>query len=153
MWKILDQAEPLQVELREFVEKDAQAFQSLLEATRMPKEKPEDLLRRTEAINSATLHAAEIPLEVCKKTIQIMELALQAVRFGNLNAISDAASGFAMAQAALRGAGWNVQINLVSMTNSAAAQVMLSELQSIKSSATHLDGELTKALEERGGIS
>ncbi len=153
MWKILDQAEPLQQELREFVEKDAQAFESLLEATRMPREKPEDLLRRTEAISGATLHAAEIPLEVCRKTIRVMELALQAVQFGNLNAISDAASGFAMAQAALRGAGWNVQINLVSMTNSAAAQAMLSELQSIKSSAARLDEELTKALEDRGGIS
>ncbi len=81
MWKILDQAEPLQLELREFVEKDAQAFLSLMEATRLPKEKPEDILKRTEAITGATLHAAEIPLEVCRKTIQIMELALQAVRF------------------------------------------------------------------------
>lgn len=153
MWQILDQAEPLQADLRELVVKDSQAFEDLMQATRLPKEKPEEQLIRTEAITNATLHAAEIPLEVCRKAIQVMELAIQTVTLGNINAISDAASGFAMAQAAFRGAGWNVQINLTSMTSLSAAQALLSELTLLKSRADLLWNDLNQALQNRGGIS
>jgi glutamate formiminotransferase/formiminotetrahydrofolate cyclodeaminase len=153
MWGILDKAEPLQAELRELVTRDSEAFEDLMQATRLPKEKPEDQQVRSEAITKATLHAAAIPLEVCRNAITVMELAIQAVQMGNLNAISDAASGFAMAQAALRGAGWNVQINLLSMSDSARAQAMLSELTLLNSKTDHLWNDLTQSLQSRGGIS
>ena len=43
------------------------------------------------------------PLRVAKDAVKVMELASKCAKEGNLNAISDAASGFAMARAALDG--------------------------------------------------
>ena len=108
----------LQQEFLGFVSEDAMAFDALMAAFKLPQEKPEEQLKRAEAIQEATIHAAEIPLEVCKRAIQVMQLALKAASIGNINAISDAASGFGMARAALTGAGWNVLINLKGLTGS-----------------------------------
>lgn len=152
MWSILEKAEPLQKQLQECVQKDADAFEALLAATKLPKDRPEDQLKRTEAIQYATLRAAEIPLNVCRKAVQVMNLALEAATHGNLNAISDAASGLAMARAALTGAGWNVQINLASITNSTAADAMRFELVELRKESARLDSEMSQMMQSRAGI-
>ena len=42
MWSLLEAAEPLQKQLQESVQQDAEAFEAFLAANRLPKEKPED---------------------------------------------------------------------------------------------------------------
>ncbi len=152
MWAVLDQAETLHKDFLALVSEDSAAFDALMAAYKLPQEKPDEQLKRAEAIHSATIRAAEVPLEVCKKTLQVMRLALKAASIGNINAISDAASGFAMARAGLTGAGWNVLINLKGMTGSGVIESMRSELESLQRDADLLEQEMRNCMTTRGGI-
>jgi glutamate formiminotransferase/formiminotetrahydrofolate cyclodeaminase len=153
MWTILEQAEALHKDLLECVQKDAAAFDALMAAMKLPKDKPEDQAKRAEAIEAATLAASAVPLDVCRKAVQVMALALEAATHGNLNAISDAASGLAMARAALQGAGWNVKINLSGLQEgSDAVHAMRAELDVLSDQAIQLDAEMTRVMQERAGL-
>jgi glutamate formiminotransferase / formiminotetrahydrofolate cyclodeaminase len=152
MWSILEKAEKLQQEFLGFVSEDAMAFDALMAAFKLPQEKPEEQLKRAEAIQGATIHAAEIPLEVCKRAIQVMQLALKTASIGNINAISDAASGFGMARAALTGAGWNVLINLKGLTGSSVIDSMRSELNELRRISDGLEEQIQECMATRGGI-
>ena len=81
-----------------------------------------------------------------------MELALEAATYGNLNAISDAATGVAMAQAALHGAGWNVQVNLTSLPDHPSAAAMKTELAVLRDQSARIDMNIKKVMQTRGGI-
>ncbi len=101
--------------LTRLVADDAASFDAILVATRLPKATPAEQAARLAALEQATLHAAEVPLQTAEKVVAVIELAAQAAALGNLNAISDAASSAALARAALTSAGLNVRINCQSL--------------------------------------
>ncbi|MFN2152843.1 MAG: glutamate formimidoyltransferase, partial [Anaerolineales bacterium] len=110
MLAILDEAEFLKKKLNIAVQEDSTAFDKVMSAFRLPKGSEEEQAARTAAIEKATFHAAEVPLETVRLSVRVMELALQAAQIGNPNAIVDAGTGAALAQAALTGAGYNIRI-------------------------------------------
>jgi len=83
---------------------------------------------RAIAIRVATLNAARVPLHTVRNAVKVMELAGRCAKDGNLNAISDAMSGSALARASLTAAGYNVRINLNSLEDKSAGKQMLIEL-------------------------
>ena len=108
----MDQAETLRQAFTRLVERDTEAFQAVMSAFRMPKETDEQKAARSKAIQEATRGATEVPLEVHRRTVDLIELAHQAARKGNVNSISDAGVAAEMARAAAGSAAMNVQINL-----------------------------------------
>jgi formiminotetrahydrofolate cyclodeaminase len=108
----MDQAESLRRQFIRLVDRDSEAFQAVMSAFRMPKESDEQKAARSKAIQEATRGAAEIPLEVHQRTVDLMQLASQAAEKGNVNSISDAGVAAEMARAAAGSAAMNVQINL-----------------------------------------
>jgi formiminotetrahydrofolate cyclodeaminase len=84
--------------------------------------------------------------------VETLELAVEVVELGNLNAISDGASGAAQARAALTGAGYNVRINLVGLKDQVTAGAMLAELAGLEAQAARLEERVRLALKERGGM-
>ena len=152
MWAMIEQAEALRKNLTEAVEKDSAAFDDLMTAMKLPKETEEQQAVRNTEIRLATLHAARIPLDVATSAVEVMRLARIAVSQGNLNAISDGATGAALAKAALTGAGYNVRINLLSYGDLPEAKEMLAELARLEVDAKALEMELQSTLAERGGI-
>jgi glutamate formiminotransferase/formiminotetrahydrofolate cyclodeaminase len=152
MWAMIEQAEALRKNLTEAVEKDSAAFDDLMTALKLPKETEEQQEVRNTEIRLATLHAARIPLDVALSAVEVMRLARIAVSQGNLNAISDGATGAALAKAALTGAGYNVRINLLSYGDLPEAKEMLAELARLEVDAKALEMELQSTLAERGGI-
>jgi formiminotetrahydrofolate cyclodeaminase len=118
-----------------------------MDAYRLPKDD-----RRTQAIQEATLQAAEVPLAVARKALRVMRLALQAAEIGNVNAITDAGVGLQLASTALTGAGYNVRINLTGIQDEAQKQTLLSELQEIETDAAALKSALQAILTDRGGL-
>jgi glutamate formiminotransferase/formiminotetrahydrofolate cyclodeaminase len=152
MQEIIAKADKLRIELNKAVEDDAQAFDQLLTAIRMPKETEEEKQKRAEAMQAATYHAAEVPLSVAKKSLQVLELATVVASEGNVNAISDAGSAAANAQASMDAALLNVQINLLDLKEQEKAQELLKEAAKIKASAKNLQTEMSKTLQERGGL-
>ena len=145
-------AENLRKELSQAVDDDASAFEAVMGAYRLSKENEELAAVRSSAIITATLNAAHVPLHVAEDVVKVMELALKCVRKGNLSAISDAMSGFAMCRAALTAAGYNVRININSLEDKSAGERMLAELKELEAEADNLEKEIRQVMTERGGI-
>jgi len=152
MQAVLEKAESLRETLTTAIQRDAAAFSVVMEAFRLPKNTPEEETRRQAAIEQATLEAARVPLEVASWSVEVIKLARQVVELGNLNAISDGATGAALARAALTGAGYNVRINLASLGESREAVRMMSELSELERRASEEEVQIQKSLAERGGI-
>jgi glutamate formiminotransferase/formiminotetrahydrofolate cyclodeaminase len=145
-------AEKLRKELTLAVDDDAAAFEAVMGAYRLPKETEEQKASRAAAIHTAMLNAAHVPLHVAEDAVKVMELALKCAKEGNVNAISDAMSGFAISRAALTAAGYNVKINLNSLEDKSVGEKLLNELKEFETRADELEKEIRKTMEERAGI-
>ncbi len=152
MYEYIDEAEGLRKDLIALVEADAAAFEGIMAAFKQPKDTPELQQSRAEAVENATLHAMEVPLLTARKAVQAIHLAVRLAEKGNVNAISDAASGAAMARAALNAAGLNVRINANGLRDQITAERFIADVRSLETEADHLAAGLQKILEERGQI-
>jgi len=130
----------------------AELTEVLMATFKLPKETDEQKEARNNAIIKATLNAAHIPLHVSEDVLKVMELALKCAKHGNLNAISDSMSGFAMSRGALTAAGCNVRININSLEDKSAGEKMLAELAELENEADKLEKEIRAVMQERGGI-
>ena len=148
MEEILEESEELRSDLTSAVEQDAQAFQDLMEAYRLPK----DDEHREEQIKSATLQAAQVPLEVARMADRIMQLALLTAEKGNANAITDGAAGANLAHAAVHSACYNVRINLLGLEDPEAVEALLTESRELESRTDRSRTKLHEILQERGGL-
>lgn len=153
MITILERAEALRRSLSAAVEEDAAAFEAVMQALKLPKGNPVEIEIRQRAIDQATIQAGRVPLGVARQAVEVLELAAEAVTYGNINAISDAASGAAQARAALTGAGYNVQINLLNLGSQPEAEQMLLELTELVKKAGEIEEKARVQLRERGGLS
>lgn len=152
MHAIRAQAGELRKELTSAVDDDAAAFEAVMGAFKLPKETEEQQKARKAAIHMATINAAHVPLDTVKASVRVMELAGMLVKDANLNAISDAMSGAAMARAAITAAGYNVRINLNSLEDKSAGEKMLKELKDLEKKADKIEKEIRKTMESRGGV-
>lgn len=152
MWTIIERADAYRAELTQMVADDAASFDAILVAARLPKSTPEEQAARLAALEQATLHAAEVPLQTAEKVVKVLELAAQAAALGNLNAISDAASSAALARAALTSAELNVRINCQSLQDKAPAASFLARLEELETRAGQSIQAVNTALQERAGL-
>ena len=152
MKAIFAQAEILRSELTAIIERDSTAFEAVLAAYKLPKDTIEQQLARSQAIELATVGATQEPLQVAHKVVQIIELALMTMQEGNLNAITDAGTGAALAYAALNGASLNVRINAASLQNKETARQFLGQLGELEARATELNAQMRSVLAKRGGL-
>jgi len=146
-------AENLRKELTQAVEDDSAAFEVLLATLAQPPvgKLPKDSARHA-AITQATLNAAHVPLHVATHVVKVMELALKCAQDGNINAISDAMSGFVMSRAALAAAAYNVRININSLADKSLGGKTLNELIELEKKADALEAEIKNVMQERRGI-
>jgi glutamate formiminotransferase/formiminotetrahydrofolate cyclodeaminase len=153
MKAVLVEAEELRAKLTTAIDEDAASFDAIMQAFKLPKETDEEKVTRSQAIQDATLYAAEIPLQTATNAVRVMELVLKVASLGNTNAITDGASGAAMARAALTSAGYNVRINVMSLKDEAKVAEIVDALKAIEAKADEVDAALRGVLEGRGGLS
>jgi formiminotetrahydrofolate cyclodeaminase len=115
------------------VDKDSNAYQGVLQAFKLPKNTEAEKAQRAAAIQDAMKNAARVPLGVAYDALQVMDLAEQAIRNGNRNAVSDGAVGTMMARTAVLGALFNVKINLASVKDQAFVDDMMQEVNQLES--------------------
>lgn len=152
MIELVEKAEALRANLFDGVQRDADAFVALIECYKLPKDTPEQIKFRTQKIQAATLFAAQVPLMAAQLCLEVQELALDAARMGNINAISDAASGETLARAGLICAAYNVRINLLGLEDESVKQQMLDSLRKIEAKSRAVDEQLQSLLTARGGM-
>ena len=126
-----EQGLAIEQELLRLVDEDTEAFNKIMAAFGMPKATDEDKRLRAEAIEKATLFAAQVPLQTMKTSMKVFALCKAMVEKGNPNSVSDAGVGALAARSAVLGAGMNVKINASSLKDKAAAQALVEEAQSL----------------------
>ncbi len=94
------------------VDEDTHAFNALMDANRLSANSEEEKASKRKAILTANKYAIEVPLEVAKLSLSVLEIADELVKKGNPNSISDVGVAGEAALAAVRGACLNVLINL-----------------------------------------
>lgn len=110
-----NRAQKLKVEFLGAVDADTKAFNSILQARRMPKDTPVENQAREAAILEASKQATNIPFSVLAKANQALDLAELALESGNPNSASDSGVAATAAYACAEGAYLNVLINLGSI--------------------------------------
>lgn len=96
----------------DFIDEDADAYQLVFNAFKLPKDTEEEQKKRHEEIQRATLHAAMVPLKVAETAVGIMGVIFMIGSKGNRNAVTDACVAMMCARTAALGAILNVRINL-----------------------------------------
>lgn len=111
----LEKVSILKKEFLEFMERDTNAFLSLMQAFKMPKNTDEEIKARKQKIAEGNKESLEIPLEVANRAYGIYDYIYIAVKYGNKNALSDAGVAASLTETAIEGAILNVKINIMGL--------------------------------------
>ncbi len=108
--------------LRELIAEDADSFEAVLRAYRLPKETEEQKQERAAQVQAATLFAINVPLDTAERSFEVIKHLRELADIGNPNALSDMAVGAQLAQTAIKGASYNVRVNLGTLADKEAAK-------------------------------
>ncbi len=122
----------LSAQLLNDVDRDAEAYDRVFAAFKLPKETDEEKAVRTEAIQRETKYAAQVPMEVARTAHTMLPLIDTVARKGNSNAVTDACVAMMCARTAVLGALLNVRINLTSITDEAFVKEMSAEAERLE---------------------
>jgi formiminotetrahydrofolate cyclodeaminase len=107
----LDHLQLLRIRFLDSAVEDELAYGAYAAASSLPKGTESERLARREALERALLLSTNIPLEVAKSCVEALELLVPVAAHGNRNLISDAAVAALFAEAGLRAAVVNVNVN------------------------------------------
>jgi glutamate formiminotransferase/formiminotetrahydrofolate cyclodeaminase len=151
MKEIALQAAGLVNELSALGPRDAAAYGMVMQAYKLPGDNDADKEKRTSAIDQALLGAAEVPLETARACVRVLELAAAVGARGNTNAVSDAGVAALLAQAACRGAVYNVRINVSSLADKSKGARLIEECGRLLNLATERANAVTASVEKAIG--
>lgn len=117
------------------IDADSNAYNTVFEAFKLPKETEEEKTVRNEAIQKATKTAAEVPLNVASKTLKMMDLIELVAQKGNQNAVTDACVAMMCARTAVLGAALNVRINLLGIKDQEYVSKIAQEVSTLEKAA------------------
>lgn len=131
MRTLLADSEALRARMQAMVAEDAQAFDTLMAAYRLPKATDDEKAARSAAIQEGLKAATRAPLACAIAAAQGVRLASRAVERGNPNVISDVGVGVLAAWAALQSAALNVNVNVPQIKDRAFADHALTEIAAL----------------------
>jgi formiminotetrahydrofolate cyclodeaminase len=99
-------------DLLALVDRDAEAYDEVARAMKLPRETPEEKAARQEAVGKANQFATEVPVKTAETCLAVLEQVRIVAEKGNPNAVSDAGVAAHLAHTGLAGAALNVRINL-----------------------------------------
>lgn len=99
-------------EMLSLMHQDMEAYQGVMKAYRMPKSQPEEKKQRSLAIQEALKGAMEVPLRLFRCSLNLLEDVNRMADKVNPNLVGDVAVAAILAEAALKGARVNIEVNL-----------------------------------------
>jgi glutamate formiminotransferase / formiminotetrahydrofolate cyclodeaminase len=133
--------------LASLVKRDAEAYSLVSEAHKLPKEPAAAAARRAEAVTSALLKAAEVPLETARASVQVAQIAAIVAEKGNPNAVTDAGVAALLAEAACKGADYNVRVNVTALEDPSKGAKLASESRLLVKKAADLAAHVARQVE------
>ena len=147
-----ERGKALHDQLLRLIDEDTAAFDSLMACFGMPKSTDIEKAARQAAIQKATQHAVEIPLEVMETALESMTAIEAMASAGNPNSVSDAGVGALAARSAVLGAQLNVQINCASIEDDAFVQASLNRASSMAEQACTAENRILQIVNEKIGL-
>lgn len=136
--------------LRELIAEDAESFEGVLQAYRMPKETADQKEQRGIAIQKALQSAIAVPFETAERSLDVLRLLGELAEIGTPNALSDVAVGAQLALVAVKGASYNVGANLGSITDRDAADKTRGNIDVIIEQARTIAGKVDEKMRTQG---
>ena len=133
--------------LASLVKRDAEAYSLVSEAHKLPKEPADAAARRNEAVTNALLKAAEVPLETARASAEVAQIALLVAEKGNANAVTDAGVAALLAEAACRGADYNVRINVTALDDKLRGAGLAAESKKLVKTVADLAAKVAAKVE------
>lgn len=127
-------AENKKESLLALVDEDTQGFFGVMDALGLPKGTEEEKTARREALEAATIQAAEIPLKTARLCLEGLREIPNLLEKGNPNALSDMGVAALMLESGLEGALYNIQINAQGLKTQDVAH-------QLRATSTHLREE------------
>jgi glutamate formiminotransferase/formiminotetrahydrofolate cyclodeaminase len=126
-----EQGQLLKDNLIALVDEDTRAFDAIMEAFGLPKDTPEQVTARKQAIQDASKYATEVPFRTMKAAFDCIPLLKQMSEHGNPNSLSDVGVGALCIKTAVRGAWLNVLINAQGLSDKTWADNIVSEARAL----------------------
>jgi len=152
MQEVILEADDLRKKLTCLSQQDSQAYQQLMTAYKLPKVSAGEKEVRTRCIQSAAIHAIEIPLQVAQAALDVLRMAEIVTRFGNINAIGDGGTAAALSRAGLTSAGLNIRANAAILSDPKEKSSFLTKFLALEKDMVEIDRRITEILSERGGL-
>lgn len=122
MQELLNDTEALANRFLALMDEDAEAFEPLAQAYRLPKETDEEKANKAILMEAALKSAVQPPLEIMETCAKALPLIALCAEKGSVVAVSDAGVAASLCRAALEGASLNVFINTQGMQDKAYAE-------------------------------
>lgn len=108
----LEKLDKLKDKMIDYIAKDAEAFNGLMDTFKLPKDTEEEKQARTSAIQQAYKNSLSSPLAMAEEVLEVYELLILGANFGNPNLVSDISVGALMLNSTIRSGIVNVNVNL-----------------------------------------
>ncbi len=146
---LLKKSESLRINLEQLIEKDVEVFNQFMAIMKLPRTNEEEKKERSKKIQVAVLEAAKVPLEVARKSKEVIDICLEIARKGNKNAISDVGVGVLLAEAAFHSAIINVKINLNMIKDEKIKKELAQEIESLNNQIKGKKGRVLEVVLQR----
>jgi glutamate formiminotransferase/formiminotetrahydrofolate cyclodeaminase len=143
-----EKGQKLKEDLLKLVDEDTRAFDEIMKAFGLPKNTDEEKKVRTEAIQTATKYACEVPLRTMSAASNALVMLEPMIEKGNQNSVTDAGVGVLCVRAAVQGAYMNVLVNAKGLKDVSFAQQVIEEAKNILAKTNLKADELVKKVEK-----
>ncbi|MBQ3781489.1 MAG: cyclodeaminase/cyclohydrolase family protein, partial [Bacteroidaceae bacterium] len=147
--KYAERGQALLREMLRLVDEDTAAFNQLMAAFQMPKKTEAEQAERDRAVEAATLHAAEVPLQTMRTASEVFPLCKAMADEGNPSSVSDAGVGALAARSAVLGAALNVRINAKELKDKDRAATLIAQARMLCDEAIQKEQEILNTIENK----
>lgn len=147
--RITQAADALVGEALRLADEDEQAFQSVIDAYKLPSSTDELKASRAGTIDSALVRAAQTPAQLIELAGAVVELATELFDVANPNVISDVAAAADAARAAATTARVNIDINVVAVKDQGARTLLVHQTDGLEDKVVLAADSLVARVRER----
>ena len=133
--KAAEECQEIKITLVKAVDEDTNAFNTYMNARRLPNKTAEEKKTREEAMQAGLKQAAMVPLNTAKQSYRAIEIAEVVAKNGNPNSITDVGVGAQNAYTGVLGGIYNVLINLKDIKDKKFVNEMKTTCAEIKDKA------------------
>jgi len=147
MQHILVESDATRMELLISMEQDSQAFNHFLEVVKSNRQKETPNAVPSPELLQAVAGISHIPLMIAKKCLLLMELAVNAARHGNQNALADSINAYSLAKTAAEGSILNITMNIKAYQEQPSIAPFKDEIMDLTASMAALQTQMNTILQ------